>query len=468
MAAGIEKLTALKVARLNKPGRYADGKGLYLQITKSLAKSWIFRYERDGKERFMGLGPSHSVGLADARERARAARSRLALGKDPLDERNAEIQAAKAEKLSNADFDSCAGEYIKSRQDEWKSEKHRNQWETSLRVHVSPHIGKLAVRRITTPLIMQVLQPIWKTKTETASRIRERIERILSWAAKHGYREGENPARWDGHLEELLPKPSKLKKVVHHPAMQYREVGGFMLDLKQESGFGARALEFTILTACRTGEVLGAQWGEIDFRRRVWVIPPERMKNSKEHRVPLTDPAVEVLKKVRGFHPKLVFPGAKKDALLSNMAMLRVLENLGRTGLTVHGFRSSFRDWAAEMTQYPESIAEMCLAHTVGNAVENAYRRSDLFNRRRGLMTDWAKWCAEVQPELPAEAMDGELASEEADGWDDLEQDATARNEGGERGSSSNIADPRIDPRLQSGTGETAKHAVEHSLSSHD
>jgi len=464
MAAGIEKLTALKVSRLSKPGRYADGKGLYLQITKTLAKSWIFRYERDGKERFMGLGPSHSVGLADARELARAARTRLALGKDPLDERNAEIQAAKVEKLSNSDFDTCAAEYIKSRQDEWKSEKHRKQWETSLKVHASPHIGKLAVRRITTPLVMKVLQPIWKTKTETASRIRERIERILSWAAKQGYREGENPARWDGHLEELLPKPSKLKKVVHHPALPYREVGAFMRDLKHQIGFGPRALEFTILTACRTGEVLGATWGEIDFRRRVWTIPVERMKNSKQHRVPLTNSAVEVLKKVRGFHPKLVFPGGKKDSLLSSMAMLRVLENLERPGLTVHGFRSTFRDWAAEMTQYPEAIAEMCLAHTVGNAVENAYRRSDLFNRRRELMTDWATWCAEVQPDLPAASMDGELDSDKEDDWDALEPLATLWDEGGESGSSANIADPRLNPRLKLRLGESSGHVVKHSL----
>lgn len=399
MAAGIEKLTALKVTRLSEPGRYADGKGLYLQITKTHAKSWIFRYERDGKERFMGLGPVHSVGLAEARDHARAARNLLANGKDPLAERNALALAAKALEQSNRDFDSCAADYIKSRQDEWKSEKHRKQWERTLAVHASPHIGKMPVRQITTASVLKVLQPIWKTRTETASRVRERIERILSWAAKHGYREGENPAQWDGHLEELLPKPSKLKKVVHHPAMPYREVGAFMRELKSEIGFAPRALEFTILTACRTGEVLGATWQEIDFRGRVWTIPAERMKNNREHRVPLTNTAVEVLRKVKGYHPTLVFPGARKDKLLSNMAMLHVLERTGRSNLTVHGFRSTFRDWAAEMTQYPEAIAEMCLAHTVGSAVENAYRRTDLFNRRRALMTDWESWCAEVQPE---------------------------------------------------------------------
>lgn len=444
MAAGIEKLTALKVTRLSKPGRHADGKGLYLQITKTLAKSWLFRYERDGKERFMGLGPVHSVGLAEARERARDARNCLAKGKDPLDERNALVLAAKAQVQSNRDFDSCAADYIKSRQDEWKSEKHRKQWERTLAVHASPHIGKMAVRQITTPSVLKVLQPIWTTRTETASRVRERIERILSWSAKHGYREGENPARWDGHLEELLPKPSKLKKVVHYPAMPYREVGAFMRDLKRQVGFAPRALEFTILTACRTGEVLGATWEEIDFRARVWTIPAERMKNGKEHRVPLTTSAVEVLRKVRRYHPRLVFPGTKKDKPLSGMAMLKVLERMGRSSLTVHGFRSSFRDWAAEMTQYPEAIAEMCLAHTVGSAVENAYRRSDLFNRRRGLMTDWESWCAEVQPDpSDDEDLDNDVAVD-----DDLPGvDAGGMSWAEEQMTPPSVGDPRGDPR---------------------
>lgn len=452
MAAGIERLTALKVTRVATPGRYPDGKGLYLQVTKTLAKSWLFRYERNGKERQMGLGPTHSVGLADAREAARQARACLAKGLDPLDERNALVEANKAQQLADLDFDSCATEYIKSRQDEWKSEKHRKQWQSTLAAHASPHIGKLPVRKIGTPQVMKVLQPIWKSKTETASRVRERIERILSWAAKQGYREGENPARWEGHLEELLPKPSKLKKVIHHPAMAYRDVGAFMQALRGELGFGARALEFTILTACRTGEVLGATWQEIDLRGRIWTIPAERMKNSKEHRVPLTPPAVEVLKKVRGFHDRLAFPGGSKENLLSDMAMLKVLERMGRSGVTVHGFRSTFRDWASEMTQYPEAIAEMCLAHTVGSAVENAYRRTDLFNRRRGLMTDWANWCGVVQPELPA---DDDLT-------DDLEEtgpvapaESVAAELGGLSARSALQANPRQDPRTSLRFDET-------------
>ena len=406
MGAGIEKLTALKVVKLSKPGRYADGNGLYLQITKTLVKSWLFRYERNGRERQMGLGPVHSIGLADAREAARLARAQLAKGVDPLEQRNALLEASKAQELQNLDFDGCAAEYIKSRRDEWKNEKHCKQWESTLALHASPHIGKLHVRKINTALVMKVLQPIWTTKTVTASRVRERIERILSWAAKKGYREGENPARWEGHLEELLPKPHKLKKVTHYPAMAYRDVGAFMRDLRIERGFGARALEFTILTACRSGEVLGATWQEVDLRARVWTIPAERMKNSKEHRVPLTGPAMDVLKMVRGYHASHVFPGAQKDKLLSDMAMLKVLQRMGRSTVTVHGFRSSFRDWAEEMTTYPSTIAEMCLAHTVGSAVENAYRRSDLFNRRRELMTDWSKWCEAVQPDVEPDLND--------------------------------------------------------------
>lgn len=446
MATGIEKLTALKVMRLSKPGRYADGNGLYLQITKALVKSWLFRYERNGKERQMGLGPTHTIGLAEAREAARQARICLVGGLDPLDERAARLEANRAQQRADRDFDQCAAEYIKSRQGEWKSEKHRKQWESTLAVHASPHIGKLAVRRIDTPLVLNVLRPIWTTKTETASRVRERIERILTWAAKHGFREGDNPARWEGHLEELLPKPSRLKKVIHHPAMDYREVGAFLQKLRSESGFAARALEFTILTACRTGEVLGATWQEFDLRARVWTIPAERMKNNKEHRVPLAASSLEVLKKVRGAHGSAVFPGGRQDGLLSDMAMLKVLQRMGRSDVTVHGFRSAFRDWAAELTQHPEAIAEMCLAHTVGSAVENAYRRSDLFNRRKDLMEDWSNWCSVVQPlDRYGQEDDRYLLSRESNGVS--AEIADPRELGGLKDSSAQQTDPRLDPR---------------------
>jgi integrase len=403
VAGGIEKLTALKVARLSKPGRYGDGKGLCLQITKKGAKSWIFRFERDGKERFMGLGALHTVSLADAREKARMARLSLADGVDPLAKRDVEVATKKAEQASNLDFDKCAAQYIESREAEWKNAKHRQQWERSLQTHVSPHFGRMHVRRIDTPLVLKALEPIWRTKTETASRIRERIERVLSWATTRGYREGENPARWSGHLEELLPKPAKLKKVQHHPALPFAEAGSFFRALAAQQGTAARALEFTILTACRTSEVLGAQWDEVDLEGRVWTVPPERMKAGKPHRVPLVPATVAILKRQVRQHRQYVFPGSKEDSPLSTMAMLTVLRRMARRDLTVHGFRSTFRDWAAERTEYPSEMAEISLAHTVGSAVENAYRRSDLFERRRRLMQDWAAWCTDRSPVAGAE-----------------------------------------------------------------
>ena len=398
MAGGIERLTALKVARVTKPGRYGDGKGLHLQITKSGVKSWVFRYERGGKERLMGLGPLHTVSLADVREKARLARAQLIDGVDPLEQRRAQVIATQAEQASNIDFDGCAQQYIASREAEWKNEKHRQQWESTLRVHASPYFGSIYARRIDTPMVLKALELIWKTKTETATRVRERIERVLSWAATRGYREGENPARWTGHLEELLPNPAKLKKVKHHPALPFSEVGTFFAALRRQEGVAARALELTILSGCRTGEVLGATWDEVDLPNRIWTIPPERMKSGRPHRVPLVRATEELLKRQVGQDAVFVFRGAREGKPLSTMAMLMILRRMNRTDLTVHGFRSSFRDWVAEETDYPSEMAEIALAHTVGTAVENAYRRSDLFERRRRLMADWAAWCATPRP----------------------------------------------------------------------
>lgn len=274
--------------------------------------------------------------------------------------------------------------------------KHRQQWENSLRAHVSPHLGKIHVRQIDTPLVLKALKPIWKTKTETASRIRERIERILSWATIRGYREGDNPARWRGHLDEMLPKPAKVKKVRHHPALPFDEVSEFCAAVRVQKGTAARALEFTILTACRTGEVLGAQWSEIDFDGQVWTIPAERMKANRPHRVPLVPAMLSILKGQIGLDKILVFPGAKEGMPLSDMAMLVLLRRMDRNDITVHGFRSTFRDWAAEKTDYQREVAEMALAHMVGDATENAYRRSDLFEKRRQLMLEWSLFCAVV------------------------------------------------------------------------
>lgn len=394
MAGGIEKLSALKVARLSKPGYYGDGGGLYLQVSPGGSKSWIFRYERFGRERQMGLGALHTVNLVDARERARQARLSLAAGEDPIEKRNKERAALRAAEARDLDFDTCAKHYIEAHEAGWRNAKHRQQWENSIRAHASPHIGKIHVRKIDTPLVLKVLEPIWRTKTETASRLRERIERVLSWATVRGYREGDNPARWRGHLDEMLPMPAKLKRVKHHSALPFTEIGDFCAAVRAHKGTAARAMEFVILTACRTGEVVGARWDEVDFEGQVWTIPAERMKANRPHRVPLVPAMVALLKAQEGFDPLVVFPGAKPGTPLSNMAMLTLLRRMNRDDITVHGFRSTFRDWAAEKTDYPREVAEMALAHTVGSAVENAYRRGDLFEKRRQLMVEWSAQCS--------------------------------------------------------------------------
>lgn len=396
--AGIEKLTALKVTRLSTPGRYSDGNGLYLQITKTLVKSWVFRYARGKSEHFMGIGPVHTVNLVEAREQARQARLLLRDGIDPLMHRAEALAKAKAVQASNKIFKDCMDEYIKSHKESWRNEKHQKQWEATLVEYACPVFGKMHVRLINTPLVLKVLEPIWKTKTETASRVRERIERVLAWATTQGFREGENPARWRGHLQELLPKPSKVKKVRHHPSLSYMQVGAFTLLLAREKGIAARALQFTTLTACRTGEVIYAKWDEFDLDAMLWVIPKERMKAHKEHRVPLVRDSLAILERMKGMDPVWVFPGAKQDRPMSNMAMANVLERMKRADITVHGFRSTFRTWAAERTLYPKELPEMALAHRVGTEVEEAYRRTDLFERRRALMKDWADWCKVVQP----------------------------------------------------------------------
>lgn len=405
--AGIEKLTAVKVTRISKPGKYADGKGLYLQVTKALVKSWLFRYELHKEEHAMGLGPLHTVSLAEAREQARSARLLLSQGIDPMQHRAEAIEKAKALKAKNKIFNECMTEYLKSHKDSWSNEKHQKQWEATLLEYACPHFGKMNVRLVNTELVLRALEPIWRTKTETATRVRERIERVLSWASTMGYREGENPARWQGHLQELLPAPSKIKTVEHHPSLPYMEVGALYRLLQVEKGVAARALQFTILTACRTGETIFAKWDEIDFIRSVWEIPKERMKTKKSHRVPLVREALEILERVQGLDPVWVFPGRNlgnpipgrsSGNPMSNMAMANVLKRMQRSDITVHGFRSTFRVWAAEQTDYPKEMAELALAHAVGSAVEEAYQRSDLFERRRALMKDWTAWCKVVRP----------------------------------------------------------------------
>jgi integrase len=389
----IEKLSATKIGRLMKPGRHGDGGGLYLQISKTGVKSWIFRYEINGSEHFMGLGPLRAVDIRQAREGARVARACLARKADPLQERARVATEKKKTKLNGCRkaFNECAVEYIEHHKNGWKSVKHRKQWESSLKAYALP-IGKMFVDEIDTAHVLRVLQPIWLTKTETASRIQKRIERVLSWATACKYRAGDNPARWDGHLQEILLKPSRIKAVRHHPSLPYQEIREFFRCLNAQEGIGARALEFLILTTCRTSEALHARWQEIDFTRRTWTIPPERMKNGRQHRIPLSDGALKILRALQG-HPDWVFPNMKQDNPAYGSVMLDMLGKMGRTDITVHGFRSTFRVWAAEQTGYAQEIVKMALSHKQASAVERAYQRSDLFERRRGLMRDWADWC---------------------------------------------------------------------------
>lgn len=394
MARKVNRLTALKVERIKEPGYYADGDGLWLQVTPSISKSWVFRFMLNGRAREMGLGPLHRVGLAEARTKAAECRNMLLAGTDPIEARNAARAAANVAAAKSFTFDECADAYIAAHRASWKNSKHIDQWTNTIRTYASPIFGSLPVDQVDTGLVMKCLEAIWTTKAETASRLRGRIESVLDWAKVRGYRQGENPARWKGHLDHLLPARAKVQKVEHHPALPYAEIGAFMKALREHEGIAAKALEFTILTAARTGETIGARWSEIDFAENVWTIPEGRMKAGREHRVPLCDTALSILKEMEQLRDgEFVFPGRREGTALSNMAMLQLLERMGRGDLTVHGFRSTLRDWAAEVTAYPREVAEMALSHAIGDKVEAAYRRGDLFEKRRQLMQDWAGYC---------------------------------------------------------------------------
>jgi integrase len=380
------RLTAKRVDHLHKPGRHPDGDGLYLQITETGVKSWVLRYERAGKERMMGLGPLRDFSLKEARERARRARQQIHDGIDP-------IAAKRAQRIvPTLTFRQAVEAYNRLHEARWSSP--RPQFLSSLRQHAYPKLGDLPLPAIDTPAVLRVLEPIWTTKTETASRVRQRIEAVLDWAMVSGHRpKGDNPARWRGHLAMILPAPGAIAKVQHHPALPWGEIGAFMRELRSREGVAARALEFTILTAARTSEVIGARWAEIDFDAATWTIPAERMKADKEHRVPLSAAAIELL---RGLWTEAnndsMFIGQQTGRGLGDRALAEVLARMGRTNITVHGFRSSFRDWAAEVSHYPNHVVEMALAHAIGNAVERAYRRGDLFEKRRQLMAEWARF----------------------------------------------------------------------------
>jgi len=390
------KLAALNLKRL-RPGLHGDGGGLWLQVTPNRqGRSWVFRYSFNGRAREMGLGSLNTIGLAEAREHAKQCRQLLKGSPttppvDPIEHRRALDNAAKLAATKAKTFKGCAQAYMAAHQGGWRNPKHAAQWPATLGTYVFPIMGDLPVDAIDTALVTKVLEPIWQTKPETASRVRGRIEAVLDWAKTAGYRHGDNPARWRGHLQNLLMKPSSAAKAArrskgrgeHHAALPYRDIGAFIAELRQHEGVAARALEFAILTAGRTNEVLGARWEEFTDEQ-IWTVPAERMKGAKEHRVPLSRPALAIVKKMaQSRDGDFVFPGDNPGRPLSNMSMLMLQRRMGRGDLTTHGFRSTFRDWAGDCTNFPREVIEMALAHTLGDKVEAAYRRGDGFQKRR-------------------------------------------------------------------------------------
>jgi integrase len=392
------RLSAIEIGRaVKRRCSLNDGHGLYFVSRPPNGASWMFRFSRQGKDRWMGLGHFPTVTLADARTRADDARRLLLDDIDPIEHRRQRRAQASLEIAKRVTFLECAGQYIASHQAGWHNPKHRQQWDSTLKTYAHPTLGDLPVAAIDTGLVVKVLQPIWTTKSETASRLRGRIESILDWATVRGFRQGDNPARWRGHLENLLPHHSKVHRVVHHAALPYADLPDFLTKLRAQDGTAARALEFAILTAARTGEVIGARWSEINLGDQLWAIPADRMKAGKEHRVPLADRALAILETMepKTIEPNaFVFPGSQDGKSLSNMAFLMLLRRMDRGDLTAHGFRSTFRDWCAERTSFPNEVCEMALAHTVGSKVEAAYRRGDLFDKRCKLMEAWAAYCA--------------------------------------------------------------------------
>ena len=389
-------LTPLTVKNA-KPGRHADGGGLHLLVKKTGARSWVYRFMLRGRARDIGLGAAagpDAISLADARDAAAVLRLKVKAGIDPLEEREREaaeaLAAAQAAKIAGITFKAVAEAYIAANESSWRNAKHRQQWRNTLATYVYPVIGDMPVADIGTAHVLKILEPIWLEKPETASRIRGRIEAVLDAAKAREYREGENPARWRGHIAQILPARPRLTRG-HHKAMPYEAIPAFVEQLRTREAVSALALEFVILTAARTNEVLGAEWGEVDLDKAVWTVPAARMKAGKEHRVPLSPRAVEVLETVRPLEMGWLFPGVR-GSKLSSMAMSMLLRRMNQD-CTTHGFRSAFRDWAAERTGYAHEVCEMALAHVIGNKAEAAYRRGDLFEKRRRLMTDWATYC---------------------------------------------------------------------------
>ena len=386
-------LNALELPML-PAGKHPVGEvaGLYLQVKESGCRGWVLRTMVGGRRREIGLGGYPTVKLADARQAARNAINDIKQGIDPIAKRARAKAELIASRVLDLTFDEAAKKYIEAKSGEWKNAKHGAQWVSTLETYASPTMGKIIVRDITLTHVMQVLEPIWTTKTETATRLRGRIESVLNWATVRGYRQGENPARWKGHLSELLKTPSKIAKTKHHAAIAWRDLGAFMANLRKQEGMGARALEFAILTAARSGEVRGMKWDEVNFDDNIWTVPADRMKAGREHRVPLSDVAIKLLNNLpRIDESALVFP-APRGGQLSDMTLTSVMRRM-KVDAVPHGFRSTFRDWAAEVTAYPRDMAEMALAHTLEDKVEAAYRRGDMLEKRRRMMSDWAAFC---------------------------------------------------------------------------
>jgi len=399
MAKTVKQLKDLQIRRFTKPGAYPDGEGLYLQVRDSGAKDWFYRYEVAGKGRKRGLGSYPTISLERARDDALVCRQLRKQGIDPI-EHYKEIELKKdLEKVKSTTFKECALTYIDTHKHGWRNEKHESQWRNTLETYAYPTIGDLPVQAIDVDLVMKVLEPIWFTKTETASRVRQRIENILDLATVRKLRQGDNPAQWRGRLDKLLPKRTKVQKPVHFAAMDYRDVPEYYRSLVTKDTIGSNALAFTILTATRNGEARAVTRSEID--NNVWIIPDTRMKAQREHRVPLSDEAIKIIKKMEPFKRQtdnLIFPGLSPGKPISEASLLKIVKQAHPT-LTVHGFRSSFRDWCAEQTSYPREVAEAALAHTLKDKTEAAYQRGDMFEKRRKLMDSWADYCLKEQTE---------------------------------------------------------------------
>lgn len=390
-------LTPALVKRLTRPGLHAVGgvDGLRLQVSDAGARSWILRATVGNRRPDIGLGGYPDVSLERAREQAREIRDQIRQGIDPLAARRAARDALAAGQAKRITFAQAAKQAHAKRKAEFKNGKHAAQWINTLTTYAFPTLGALPVDQIEMPHVLAVLEPIWLTKTETATRVRQRVEAVLSWAAASGYRSGTNPAAWQGNLEHALPKARKVKRVRHHPALPWAEMGAFTKALRSRPGVAARALEFAILTAARSSEVRLARWSEIDLDKRLWTIPAERIKAGKLHRVPLSDRAVEILKALpRSDATDLVFLGVRNRALSENT--LGEVATAIQPGITVHGFRSSFKDWARSSTSYADEVSELALAHVNDDTTRAAYARDELLPKRTRLMRDWAKYCATI------------------------------------------------------------------------